>query len=134
MLRHFPGRGHRIWGARTHSADGLLRYVPVRRLLTYLERSIQSGTSWAVYEPNGERLWSAVRDGISSFLIHAWRGGALVGASPREALFVRCDRTTMTQDDIDNGRLICEVGVAPLRPAEFVLFRIEQRIGEGVGG
>ncbi len=113
-----------VWGARTASADPEWKYVNVRRLLTYLERSIDEGTRWAVFEPNDEPLWARVRAAVEDFLHGCWRDGALVGQTPEDAFFVRCDRSTMTQDDIDQGRLICLVGVAPLRPAEFVILRI----------
>jgi hypothetical protein len=98
----------------------------MRRLFTYLEHSIDQGTQWVVFEPNGPALWAQVRRVIENFLTTQWRQGALMGTRPNEAFFVHCDQTTMTQDDIANGRLICEIGVAPLRPAEFVLFRIGQ--------
>jgi phage tail sheath protein FI len=98
----------------------------VRRLLIFLERSVYGGTQWAVFEPNDNPLWTQVTDAIRLFLRVQWRLGALLGDTEERAFFVRCDRTTMTQDDIDNGRLICEIGVAPVRPAEFVIFRIFQ--------
>jgi phage tail sheath protein FI len=94
--------------------------------LLFLEASISRGIEWAVFEPNGEPLWAHVRGLVTNFLNAQWRAGALMGTRPDEAFFVRCDRTTMTQDDIENGRLICLVGVAPVRPAEFVIFRIGQ--------
>jgi hypothetical protein len=125
-LRAITGRGRRVWGARTVSSDPEWKYISVRRLCTYFERSIERGTQWAVYEPNAQPLWAAVRREIEDFLHQAWRSGALHGTKPEEAYFVRCDRSTMTQTDIDNGRLICLVGVAPVRPAEFVIFRIGQ--------
>lgn len=125
-LRYFPGRGYRVWGARTASSDPEWKYVNVRRYFNYLEASIDRGTQWAVFEPNGERLWANVRNTISDFLYNEWASGALLGGKPADAFFVRCDRTTMTQNDLDNGRLICLVGVAPLKPAEFVIFRIGQ--------
>jgi uncharacterized protein len=125
-LRIFPGRGLLVWGARTISSDSDFKYVNVRRYLNYLEHSIDRGTQWAVFEPNGEQLWSNVRNAVSDFLYNEWRSGALLGIKPQQALFVKCDRTTMTQNDLDNGRLICLVGVAPIRPAEFVIFRIGQ--------
>jgi hypothetical protein len=125
-LRFFEGRGHRVWGARTISSDPEWKYVNVRRLFIYLEHSIDNGTQWAVFEPNNERLWVNIRRTIESFLLVLWRDGALLGATPEEAFFVRCDRTTMTQNDLDNGRLICLIGVAPVKPAEFVIFRIGQ--------
>lgn len=126
-LRFFPGRGYRVWGARTTSSDPEFKYVNVRRLLIYLEHSIERGTQWAVFEPNAEPLWARVRAAVESFLLREWRGGRFVGTRPDEAYFVTCDRTTMTQQDIDEGRLIVLVGVAPVRPAEFVLFRVGQR-------
>jgi phage tail sheath protein FI len=126
-IRQFPGRGIRVWGARTLSSDGLWKYVSVRRLFLFLERSLSEGTRWVVFEPNNESLWTGVREEAGIFLRSQWRAGALSGRTENEAFFVRCDRTTMTEDDIANGRLICEIGVAPLRPAEFVIFRVFQR-------
>jgi phage tail sheath protein FI len=125
-LRFFEGRGNRVWGARTVSSDPEWTYVNVRRLFIYLEHSIDKGTQWAVFEPNNERLWANVRNTIEDFLLVVWRTGALLGAKPEQAFFVRCDRTTMTQNDLDNGRLICLIGVAQTKPAEFVIFRIGQ--------
>jgi len=125
-LRFFPGRGSRVWGARTMSSDPEWKYVNVRRLFIYLEHSIDKGTQWAVFEPNNERLWANIRSTIEDFLLVQWKSGALMGAKPEQAFFVRCDRTTMTQNDLDNGRLICLIGVAPTYPAEFVIFRIGQ--------
>ena len=126
-LRFFQGRGHRVWGARTISSDPEWKYVNVRRYFAFLERSIDRGTQWVVFEPNSPQLWSNVRGIVEAFLFDEWRSGRLLGTKPDEAFFVRCDRSTMTQNDLDNGRLICEVGVAPLRPAEFVIFRIGQK-------
>jgi Bacteriophage tail sheath protein len=100
--------------------------VNVRRYFIYLEHSIERGTRWAVFEPNGEPLWTTLRATISDFLLEELRAGRLVGTKAAEAFFVRCDRSTMTQDDLDNGRLVCVIGVAPTRPAEFVIFRIGQ--------
>lgn len=125
-LRFFDGRANRVWGARTMSSDPEWKYVNVRRLFNFLEHSIDRSTQWAVFEPNNERLWSNVRQTIEDFLIMVWGTGALMGNKPEEAFFVRCDRTTMTQNDLDNGRLICQIGVAPTYPAEFVIFRIGQ--------
>src|SRR6266511_85343 len=125
-LRFFPGRGSRVWGARTLTSDPEWKYVNVRRLFIYLEHSIDKATQWAVFEPNNEALWRNVSRMVKDFLEVAWRDGALLGATPDQAYFVRCDRTTMTQNDLDNGRLICLIGVAPTRPAEFVIFRIGQ--------
>jgi hypothetical protein len=132
-FRFFEGRGYRLWGARTISSDGEWRYVNLRRYFAYLERSLDVGTQWAVFEPNGERLWANVRRTIQDFLFNEWKSGRLMGTSTEEAYFVRCDRSTMTQNDIDNGRLICLVGVAPLRPAEFVVIRVGQKLLETKG-
>ena len=129
-LRSFPGRGPRVWGARTLSSDSSWRYINVRRLFIFVEESIDEGTQWVVFEPNDEPLWARVRQSISNFLLSVWRSGALEGSKPDEAFFVRCDRTTMTQDDIDNGRLIAIIGIAPVKPAEFVIFRIQQKTQE----
>ena len=126
VIRQFPGRGIRAWGARTLSSDALWKYVSVRRLFIFIERSIFEGTQWVVFEPNDERLWARVRDTIRLFLRTQFRAGALMGATEAEAFRITCDRSTMTQDDILNGRLICEVGIAPVRPAEFVVFRVFQ--------
>jgi phage tail sheath protein FI len=125
-FRWFEGRGFRLWGARTISSDPEWKYVNLRRYFIYLEHSIDKGTQWAVFEPNGTLLWASVRRTIESFLLNEWQMGALLGDTPEKAYFVRCDRSTMTQNDIDNGRLVCTIGVAPLRPAEFVIFRIGQ--------
>jgi uncharacterized protein len=125
-FRFFEGRGYRVWGARTISSDPEWKYLNVRRYFAYLERSVELGTQWVVFESNGDTLWANVRRTVESFLYNEWSSGRLMGTKPEEAYFVRCDRTTMTQNDIDNGRLICLVGVAPLRPAEFVIFRIGQ--------
>lgn len=126
VIRRFPGRGIRVWAARTMASDAEWKYINVRRLFIFLERSIDEGTQWAVFEPNNDRLWGRVTDAIRQFLRAQWRAGALQGQKEQDAFFIRCDRTTMTQDDIDNGRLICLVGVATIRPAEFVIFRISQ--------
>jgi phage tail sheath protein FI len=126
VIRSFPGRGIRVWGARTMASDAEWKYVNVRRLFIFLERSIDQGLQWTVFEPNDERLWGRVADTIRQFLRAQWRDGALQGQTEQEAFFIKCDRSTMTQDDILNGRLICEVGVATIRPAEFAIFRISQ--------
>jgi len=128
-IRAFPGRGIRVWGARTLSSDPLWKYINVRRLFLFLEESIEEGTQWVVFEPNDEKLWARVKQSITNFLTKVWKDGALMGSTPEEAFFVKCDSTTMTQDDIDNGRLICIIGVAPVKPAEFVIFRIAQWAG-----
>ncbi|MEO8380044.1 MAG: phage tail sheath subtilisin-like domain-containing protein [Acidobacteriota bacterium] len=125
-FRFFEGRGFRLWGARTTSSDPEWKYVNLRRYFAYLEHSIDKGTQWAVFEPNGERLWANIRITITDFLFNEWQNGALLGDRPEKAFFVKCDRSTMTQNDLDNGRLVCLVGVAALRPAEYVIIRIGQ--------
>lgn len=129
-IRQFPGRGIRIWGARTLSSNSLWKYVSVRRLFIFLERSIYEGTQWVVFEPNDVALWDRVNDTLRLFLRSQWRQGALFGRTEEQAFFVTCDESTMTQDDILNGRLVCEIGIAPVRPAEFVIFRIFQHTAE----
>jgi phage tail sheath protein FI len=126
-LRFFPGRSNRVWGARTLTSDSSWKYINVRRIFIYVEASIDRGTQWVVFEPNDEPLWARVRATITNFLTSTWRAGMLQGSTPDEAFFVRVDRSTMTQDDIDNGRLICLIGIAPVKPAEFVIFRIQQK-------
>jgi phage tail sheath protein FI len=125
-LRFFPERGNRVWGARTLSSDSSWKYINVKRLFIYVEASIDGGTQWVVFEPNDDALWALVRQTITEFLTTTWLSGALQGTTAAEAFFVKCDLTTMTQDDIDNGRLICVIGIAPVKPAEFVIFRIQQ--------
>ena len=125
-FRFFEGRGFRLWGARTISSDPEWKYVNLRRYFAYLERSIDKGTQWAVFEPNGYALWANVRRTIEDFLLNEFQMGALLGEKPEQAYFVKCDRSTMTQNDLDNGRLVCLIGVAALKPAEFVIFRIGQ--------
>ena len=132
-FRFFEGRGFRLWGARTISSDPEWKYVNLRRYFAYLEHSIDKGTQWAVFEPNGELLWGNVRRTIEDFLLNEWQNGALLGDKPEKAYFVKCDRSTMTQNDLDNGRLVCLIGVAALRPAEFVIFRIGQWTGDRRG-
>ncbi len=126
--RLFERCGYRLWGGgfRTTSSDPEWKYVNLRRYFVFLERSIYKGTQWAVFEPNDETLWSNARRTIEDFLLNEWQIGALRGDRPENAFFVRCDRSTMTQNDLDNGRLVCKVGVAPLRPAGYVIFRIGQ--------
>ena len=124
------GRGIRLWGARTMSSDPKWRYVNVRRLFIFIEESIEQGNQWLVFEPNFEPTWAKVVRSITNFMVTIWKNGALKGVTQDEAFFVKCDRTTMTQVDIDNGRLICYIGVAPVRPAEFVIFRISQKTRE----
>ena len=130
VIRKFPGRGIRVWGARTLTSNGLWKYVSVRRLFIFLERSIYEGTQWVVFEPNDDALWARLKDTLRLFLRNQWREGALFGQREEDAFFITCDRTTMSQDDILNGRLICEIGIAPVRPAEFVIFRVFQQTAE----
>jgi hypothetical protein len=132
-IRSFRGRGIRLWGARTVSSDPEWKYVNVRRLFIYIEQSIDRSTQWVVFEPNNEQLWARVRQTVANFLNTVWRDGALMGTTPEEAYYVKCDRSTMTQADIDNGKLIVEIGVAPTKPAEFVVFRISQWTGGAEG-
>jgi phage tail sheath protein FI len=131
VLRDFrkSGRGYRVWGARCITSDPDWKYINVRRLFIFVEESIEEGTQWVVFEPNDEPTWARVRRTVSNFLTNIWRDGALQGSKPEEAFFVKCDRTTMTQTDIDNGKLIMEIGIAPVKPAEFVIFRIGQWSG-----
>jgi uncharacterized protein len=132
-LRFFPDRGNRVWGARTLSSDPEWLYVNVRRLFIYLEHSIDKSTQWVVFEPNNEALWRNITRTIKDFLEVQWRNGALLGTTPDQAYFVLCDRSTMSQNDLDNGRLICLIGVAPVKPAEFVIFRIGQWTADARG-
>jgi uncharacterized protein len=129
-IRRFPGRGIRVWGARTLSSDPLWKYVNVRRLFIFLEASIYFATQWVVFEPNDPRLWARVKQTVTLFLRSQWREGALFGEKEEEAFHVAIGRDTMTEDDILNGRLIIEIGIAPVRPAEFVIFRIYQKTQE----
>ena len=130
LIRSFPGQGIRVWGARTVSSDPSWKYINVRRLFIFIEETIKANTSWAVFEPNDEALWTRVQRTISVFLTGMWRNGSLAGSSSDEAFFVNIGRNTMSQDDIDNGRLVCVIGVAPVKPAEFVIFRITQKTGD----
>ena len=128
-IRAFPGRGIRVWGARTLSCDPAWRYLNVRRLFNYLEESILNGTQWVVFEPNDDALWARIRRTISAFLVNEWRKGALFGLTPDEAFYVKCDRETNPAEGIDAGQVVCEIGVAPVKPAEFVIFRLCQFSG-----
>jgi hypothetical protein len=125
-IRSFPGRGIRIWGARTLSSDASWRYVPVRRLFNMIEESIERGTQWVVFEPNDQFLWGRVRRDVGSFLKTVWGSGALFGGSPGEAFYVKCDSETNPPELRDLGQLVVEIGIAPVKPAEFVIFRISQ--------
>jgi len=125
-IRAFPGRGVRVWGARTLSSDPSWRYINVRRLFNYLEKSILGGTQWVVFEPNDMDLWGRIRRTIGAFLTRTWRDGALFGATPDEAFFVKCDAETNPADVIDAGQVVCLIGVCPVKPAEFVVFKLSQ--------
>ena len=126
-IRPFGTRGIRVWGARTLTSDPEWRYLNVRRLFNMVETAIMDGTQWVVFEPNEQRTWGAVKRNITAFLTDLWRQGALFGATADEAFFVVCDRSTMSQAEIDAGQLICDIGIAPVKPAEFVIFRIQQK-------
>jgi Bacteriophage tail sheath protein len=125
-IRSFPGRGIRIWGARTLSSDPEWRYLNVRRLFNYISESIVEGTQWAVFEPNDARLWGSLRISSANFLTRVWRDGALFGGTPEQAFYVKCDSETNPPDVIEAGQVVIEIGVAPVKPAEFVIFRISQ--------
>jgi phage tail sheath protein FI len=127
-IRSFPGRGIRIWGARTLSTleDPEWRYINVRRLFNYVSESIMEGTQWAVFEPNDATLWTQLRVSASNFLTRVWRDGALFGATPGEAFYVKCDAETNPPDLVEAGQVTVEIGIAPVKPAEFVVFRISQ--------
>lgn len=134
LIRAIPGQGIRVWGARTASSNSAFKYVNVRRLFIYVEESIKANTNWVVFEPNDTALWQRVSLTISSFLDSMWRTGMLAGSTPSEGYFVEIGPSTMTRDDIMNGRLICNIGIAPSRPAEFVIFRVTQHTAESGGG
>ncbi|MFJ4280805.1 phage tail sheath family protein [Streptomyces massasporeus] len=125
-IRAFPGRGIRVWGARTLSSDPAWRYLNIRRYFNYLEESILIGTQWVVFEPNDHNLWARIRRNISAFLVNEWRSGALFGQRPEEAYYVKCDEETNPPESVDVGRVVCEIGIAPVKPAEFVIFRLAQ--------
>jgi Bacteriophage tail sheath protein len=131
-IRSFPGQGIRIWGARTLSSDPEWRYLNVRRLFNFIEKSILNGTNWAVFEPNDWRLWGTMERAIEAFLRRVWRSGALFGASPDQAFYVKCDEENNPAENRDVGILTVDVGVAPVKPAEFVIFRLSQ-YSEGAG-
>ena len=133
LIRTIPGQGIRVWGARTASNNSAFKYVNVRRLFIYVEESIKANTNWVVFEPNDATLWQRVNLTISSFLDSMWRTGMLAGSSPSEGYFVEIGPTTMSREDIMNGRLICNIGIAPSRPAEFVIFRVTQHTSEAGG-
>ncbi|MGW7578577.1 phage tail sheath family protein [Streptomyces sp. NPDC054765] len=129
-LRVFPGRGLLVWGARTRSDSRDWRYLNVRRLICFLADSIRDSSTWAVFEPNDDRLWATLRHSVTSFLTDQWRQGALQGRTPDEAFYVVCDQTNNTEATMDAGQVICDIGIAPVRPAEFVHFTITQMAGQ----
>jgi hypothetical protein len=136
-IRAFPGRGIRVWGARTLSSDPSWRYINVRRFFNFVEKSIEAGTHWIVFEPNDMDLWQRITRNVEAFLVGQWRIGALFGATPEQAFYVKCDAETNPGDVIDSGQVITEIGMCPVKPAEFVIFRITQlptggaTVGEG---
>ena len=130
LIRNIPGQGIRIWGARTASSNANFKYVNVRRLFIFVEESIKANTNWVVFEPNDAALWDRVRVTISDFLEGLWRAGMLVGNTQAEAYFVEIGPDTMSREDIANGRLICNIGIAPSKPAEYVVFRVTQFTAE----
>ncbi len=125
-IRAFPGRGIRVWGARTLSSDPAWRYLNVRRLFNFIEKSIENGTQWVVFEPNNYDLWARIKRDLRAFLVRNWRDGALFGQNPSEAFYVKCDAELNTAEVRDAGQVIVEIGLAPVKPAEFVIFRISQ--------
>jgi phage tail sheath protein FI len=128
-IRSFPGRGIRVWGARTLSSDASWRYINVRRLFSMIEESIERGTQWVVFEPNDQFLWSRVSRDVRAFLRMVWRSGALFGTSPDQAFYVKCDAETNPSELRDLGQMVVEIGIAPVKPAEFVIFRVSQWSG-----
>jgi phage tail sheath protein FI len=133
-IRTFPGRGIRVWGARTLSSDGSWRYINVRRLFIVVESSIDVGMQWVVFEPNDHKLWSRVRRDTNAFLTNIWRSGALFGLTPSDAFYVKCDEELNPAEVRDLGQLIIEIGISPVKPAEFVIFRISQWAGPNSEG
>lgn len=133
LIRSIPGQGIKIWGARTAGSNSAFQYVNIRRLFIFVEESIKANTNWVVFEPNDATLWSRVQMTVASFLDNLWRSGMLAGSSPAEGYFVEIGAATMTEDDIKGGRLICNIGIAPSRPAEFVIFRVTQHTSEAGG-
>jgi phage tail sheath protein FI len=125
-IRAFPGMGIRVWGARTLSSNPSWRYINVRRLFNFVEKSIERGTQWVVFEPNEPRLWGRVRRDVTAFLNLVWRDGALFGLTPEQAFYVKCDEELNPPASRDLGRLVIEIGMSPVKPAEFVIFRISQ--------
>ena len=128
-IRYFPRAGIRVWGARTVASDPEWRYLNVRRLFNFVEESIAQGTGWTVFEPNDRTLWKSIRRDVNAFLLRLWRDGALMGRTPEEAFYVQCDEQTNPPESIDAGQVIAQIGLAPVKPAEFIVFRIGQHAG-----
>jgi hypothetical protein len=131
-LRTFPQRGTRVWGARTISSNPAWRYLNVRRLFNFVEKSIERDTQWVVFEPNDPDLWARVRRDVTVFLKTVWRSGALFGLTEEEAFYVKCDAELNPPEVREQGQLVVEIGLAPVKPAEFVIFRIMQTSGAGL--
>jgi Bacteriophage tail sheath protein len=125
-IRSFPTRGIRVWGSRTLSSDPEWRYLNIRRLFTYITQSIREGTRWVVFEPNDEQLWKSIRRDIGAFLTRMWSEGALFGSSPDQGFYVKCDEETNTPEAVKAGQVVMEIGIAPVKPAQFVSIRIRQ--------
>jgi phage tail sheath protein FI len=125
-IRAFAREGIRVWGARTLADDPEWRYLSVRRLFNMVEESIEEGTNWIAFEPNDRTLWKHVRRDVGAFLTRLWRDGALMGATPEEAFYVKCDEETNPPDVVDAGELVAQIGLAPVKPAEFIVFEISQ--------
>ncbi len=128
-IRYFPGGGILIWGARLLETQGDVRYVNVRRLINMIKESIDEGTRWAVFEPNNYITWTSVSRDITAFLTLVWRDGALLGRTPQEAFYVKCDDETNPPEVRDAGQMVCQIGIAPVKPAEFVVFKLSQSSG-----
>jgi phage tail sheath protein FI len=126
-IRYFPGEGIRIWGARTKAPEASeYRYVNVRRLTNMIKESVADGTRWVVFEPNDHTLWKSIRRDIGAFLTNVWRDGALLGTTPQQAFFVKCDEETNPPEVRDAGQVVTLIGIAPVKPAEFVIFKLMQ--------
>ena len=130
VIRTVPGSGFVVWGTRTIGNDASWRYIPVRRMAIFLRVSIYYGIQWAVFEPNDEALWASLRLNIRAFMLTQFRAGAFQGSKPDDAFFVKCDSSTTTQQDIDNGVVNILVGFAPLKPAEFVVLKLSQKVNQ----
>jgi phage tail sheath protein FI len=137
-LRTFPGTGPVVWGARTlrgnDQSNDEYKYIPVRRLALFIEESLYRGTRWVVFEPNDEPLWAQLRVDVGTFMQHLFHQGAFAGNTPRDGYFVKCDAETTTRNDRDLGIVNIEVGFAPLRPAEFVVIKLQLMASQIVPG